>query len=182
MNRRSFGGLLWLSLAVFPTLTRAQAENRPPREFPEIRGTWSLDETAGVGQIEGLPLARKLVIATTPTEVSVVKDGKDPEIYRFDGTETSLRDARTGSVLDRRYRFTLVAGRLALTSRLTRHDRGRSFTNIVTDAYAAAGDVLTVERQLSVLVEPPGSLATLEDLGNNRQTIIYRRSTQAPGR
>ena len=47
---------------------------RPSREFPEFRGTWVLDESAGKGRIVGLPLARKLVIATTPTELSLVKD------------------------------------------------------------------------------------------------------------
>jgi hypothetical protein len=52
----------------------AQAENRPPREFQEVRGTWTLDETAGAGRIAGLPVARTIVIATTPTEISVVKD------------------------------------------------------------------------------------------------------------
>jgi hypothetical protein len=35
---------------------------------------------------------------------------------------------------------------------------------------------LTVERQLSVLVEPPGNLATLAVPANNRQTIVYRRA------
>ena len=75
------------------------------------------------------------------------------------------------AVLARRYSFTLVAGMLALTSRLTRG----AFTNIITDAYASAGDVLTVERQLSVLAQPPGNLVTLEDDKNNRQTLVYRR-------
>jgi hypothetical protein len=63
-----------------------------------------------------------------------------------------------------------------LTSRRTRTRDGRAFTNIITDAYTVSGDVLTVERQLSVLIQPPGNLATLEDPNNNRQTIGYRRS------
>jgi hypothetical protein len=60
---------------------------------------------------------------------------------------------------------------VALTSRTIRGD----FTNIITDAYAASGDVLTVERQLSVLAQPPGNLVALSDERNNRQTIVYRR-------
>jgi hypothetical protein len=36
----------------------------------------------------------------------------------------------------------------------TQRTRG-AFTNIITDAYSTAGDVLTVERQLSVLAQPP---------------------------
>ncbi|HEY3043144.1 MAG TPA: hypothetical protein VGJ39_03915 [Vicinamibacterales bacterium] len=131
-----------------------------------------MDEAAGTGRIVGLPVARTLIIATTPVEISLVKDAKDPEVYRVDGTETTLKDPRTGAVLDRRYRFTLVADMLALTSRLTRG----TFTNIITDAYKVAGDVLTVERQLSVLSQPPGNLVTLSDPRNNRQTLVYRRN------
>jgi len=55
-------------------------------------------------------------------------------------------------------------------------------TTRTTDAYSVAGDVLTVERQLSVLVQPAGNLAILEDPRNNRQTIIYRRNRQALAR
>ena len=60
---------------------------------------------------------------------------------------------------------------VALTAKRTRGD----FTNIVTDAYVASGDVLTVERQLSVLARPAGNLVTLSDERNNRQTFVYRR-------
>jgi len=68
--------------------------------------------------------------------------------------------------------LSLVAGMLALTSKRTRG----SLTNIITDAYAVRGEVLTVERQLSVLMQPPGSLMTLSDERNNRQTLVYRRT------
>jgi hypothetical protein len=71
-----------------------------------------------------------------------VKDAGQPQVYRFDGTETVAKDA---------------AGMVALTSKRQRGD----FTNIITDAYAAAGDMLTVERQLSVLAQPSGNLVTL---------------------
>jgi hypothetical protein len=36
--------------------------------------------------------------------------------------------------------------------------------------------VLTVERQLSVLAQPPGNLVTLSEASNNRQTLVYRRA------
>jgi len=145
--------------------------DRTPREFVEFRGTWLLDEPAGAGRIAGLPIARTLVIATTPAQISLVKDAADPEVYLFDGTESPVKDPRTGAVLDRRYSFALVAGMLALTSKRTRGQ----FTNIITDAYAVAGDTLTVERQLSVLAEPSGSLVTLSQESNSRQTLIYHR-------
>jgi hypothetical protein len=144
---------------------------RTPREFTELRGTWMLDESAGKGHIAGLPIAHTLTISTTPFEISLIKDDRDPEVYSFDGREVAPKDARTGAVLDKRYSFTLVAGMVALTSRTIRGD----FTNIITDAYAASGDVLTVERQLSVLAQPPGNLVALSDERNNRQTIVYRR-------
>lgn len=110
------------------------------------------------------------------------------EIYRLDGSETQLRDLHTGASLDRTHRFTLVAGALALTHTSTRTEAGgprqsnRRLTTIITDAYSVAGDVLTVERQHSVLLEPPGHLVTLMNPGNNRQTIVYRRATQTNAR
>lgn len=179
MNWRTFNRLLPILLLAGTHATLALAQVQPsvpvparsPREFPELRGAWVLDESAGTGHIVGLPVAHTLVIATTPFEVSLVKDGREVEIYKFDGTE-SVKDARTGAVLDRRFSFTLVAGMVALTSRRTRGQ----FTNIITGAYSASGDVLTVERQLSVLASPPGNLVTLSEESNNRQTLVYRRS------
>jgi hypothetical protein len=71
------------------------------------------------------------------------------------------------------FRFTLVAD--GFTTRRTRPANGGSFTNVITDGYSVAGDVLTVERQLSVVQQPSGMLVTLSDPRNNRQTIVYRR-------
>ena len=170
--------IIWIVLVcAWPTSTLAQAARTPlpvriPREFTELRGVWRLDESAGTGHIVGLPVARTLVIATTPFEISLMKDGTNLEMYRVDGSESVAKDPGTGAVLDRRYSFTLVAGMVALTSKRTRG----AFTNIITDAYAAAGDVLTIERQLSVLAQPPGNLVTLSEDGNNRQTLVYRRN------
>ena len=184
---RTFLGFLGAALIGFPAMALAQAEAQPPREFPAFRGTWVLDQSAGTGHIAGLPLARTLVIATTPTEISVAKDAWAAEVYRVDGSETSVRGDLRGSML-------LVADALALTTRNVRCcQRGYAFTNVITDAYSVAGDTLTVERQLSVVVQPagvkegradpgPGRLATLQDPNNNRQTIVYRRAVQPPGR
>jgi hypothetical protein len=179
MNRRVFLRIIWVVFVVaVPTLTFAQAEQRIPlavripREFAELRGTWVLDESAGKGHIVGLPVAHMLVVSTTPFEISLVKDARDPEIYALGGSESVAKDPRTGALLDIRYNFTLVAGMVALTSKRARG----AFTNIITDAYSTAGDVLTVERQLSVLAQPPGNLVTLSDESNNRQTLVYRRN------
>jgi len=76
-------------------------------------------------------------------------------------------------------KFTLVAEMLPLTSTRVRRSADRTYANIITDAYPVDGAALIVERQLSVLVEPPGGLATLSDARNNRQTIIYRREPGA---
>ena len=186
MNSRRLARFLWAALVVFPTSAWAQAESRPPREFPAFRGTWVLDESAGRGHIAGLPVARTLTITTTPTDISLVNDSSPAEVYRLDGIETKLGDGRRAS-------FTLVAEALALTTRRYREDRGYGFTNVITDAWSVAGDVLTIERQLRVVVQPlawedgrtrpgPGRLATLEDPNNNRQTFVYRRNAQAPRR
>ena len=178
-----FRRLQWLlcgALVILSVPVLAQGDVQPPREFPEFRGTWIRDDTAGSGRIGGLTVARTLVIATTPTEISVAKDAGIPEIYRFDGTETQIRDPRTGAPLDRRYSFLLVADMLALTTRWTRPPslgdiRNATTIEIITDACRVNGDVLTVERQLSVVRQPPGSIATMQNPGNNRQTIVYRR-------
>ena len=170
-----------IAFALVPVALLAQAEVRPAREFTAFRGTWTIDESAGRGHIGGLPIARTLRIATSAEELRLTKDGGDPEIYRLDGTESKDYGAERSVVL--------VADALAVTTRRTRRDRGYAFTNVVTDAYAVKGDVLTVERQLSVVVAPltlrdgrvtdesrAGHLAELEDPNNNRQTIVYRRS------
>jgi len=167
-------------MLIAPTQAWAQAGNRPAREFPEFRGTWLLDQSAGKGHIGGLPVSRTLLIETTPTQVSLVKDSSAAEVYRLDGSETNVRGDVRGTL-------TLVADALALTTRNLRCcQRGYAFTNVITDAYFVSGDTLTVERQLSVVVQPAdtkdgqvqrgsGRIATLEEPTKNRQTIVYRR-------
>ena len=174
-----------LALALI-ALAAAPSAQQPPRLFEEFRGAWRLDDAAGRGRIAGLPVARTLVIGTTPTEISVSKDGA-AESYAVHGREVPLVDPRTGAELQRSFRFTLVAGALALTSTFKRPGNGGPvpdmpfrLTNVVTDAYSVTGDTLTIERQLSVLREPPGELVTLADPRNNRQTLVYRRVQSAP--
>jgi hypothetical protein len=164
-----------LALAMLAAALLAQAEIAPAREFKEFRGTWVRDDTAGQGRIGGLPVAQTLTIATTATELALTKDGDD-DVYRLDGQDSILGDTVK--------RVTLVAGALAVTTRRTRHSRGYAFTNIVTDAYSVSGDALTIDRQLSVAVQPDPDQSGIEKLGhlvelsepaNNRQTIVYRR-------
>jgi len=169
-----------LAIAFVPAVLFAQAEVRPARELTAFRGTWKIDESLGRGHIGGLPVARTLVIATSPEELRLTKDGADPEVYRLDGAE-SVADGTARSVV-------LVADALAVTTRRTRRQRGYAFTNVITDAYSVSGEFLTVQRQLSVVVAPlqlqdgqvtdqggAGHLAELEDPSSNRQTIVYRR-------
>jgi hypothetical protein len=174
---------------------RAQDSDRP-REFAEFRGTWLLDDAAGPEEIRqradrlgkpvtfdglGLPLARRLLIDTNATGITLTKDSSLPETYRFDGVETQTKDPRTGAPLAHRYSFTLVAQTLALTSKITRCcDRGGlASTEIITDAYSLAEwNVLRMERQLSYL-RPEGFLRDLSGVRNNTQTIFYRRQ-EAP--
>jgi hypothetical protein len=132
-------------LLMCPAVTLAQS---PAPEFLELEGTWLLDESAGAGAIS-VPVARSIVITTTPTELSVTKDSAPVETYRFDGTEFDLADGGRAS-------FLFVSDMVALTTRRTRTRDGLSRTNVVTDAYAAAGDVLTIERRWSILSLPAG--------------------------
>jgi hypothetical protein len=167
-------------IVLWPAVVLAQAEIRPPLEFEPLRGSWTLDETAGSGHIAGLSVARTLTIATTATELVLTRDSSASEAYRLDGAETATFDT---------HRIAMpVADALALTTRRIRRRGGYAFTNVITDAYSVRGDVLTVERRLDVVVQAlaspdsrtegnygPGHLVQLEDPGNERQTIVYRR-------
>jgi len=186
--RISLARVLCCLAMVAPALVTAQTRN-PPLEFNEFQGTWTLDETAtqglrpnggtagGLIDRIGFRAGRILVLATAPTEISIVQDGSAPEIYRFDSRDRQVRDARTGALLNISHRFTLVAGMLALTR--TEGDGGgegtRGNATIVTDAYRVDGDVLTIERQHSVIVRPDGHLATLAN-PPRRSTLVYRRT------
>jgi len=64
-----------LAIAFVPAVLFAQAEVRPARELTAFRGTWKIDESLGRGHIGGLPVARTLVIATSPEELRLTKDG-----------------------------------------------------------------------------------------------------------
>lgn len=157
---------------------RAQDSDRP-REFGEFRGTWVRDQRAPSGGV-GLSyyVARSLVITTTPTDIAVTKDAGLAEVYRMDGTETQTKDPATGALLIPRYSFRLVAGQLALTTRTTTgpNAAGLRTTTILTDAYSLPEfNVLRVERQISLLQEPPGYLQTL-GVRNATEVYMYRRA------
>jgi hypothetical protein len=118
------------------------------------------------------PVPHTLNIVTSPTDVVVMKDSAAGTVFRFDNAQQELP---TGAVASFSYLFTLVGDMLALTETRSSTRDGRRSTNIATEAYEVNGDVLTVERQLSVLVEPPGHLVAFEDPGNYRQTFVYRK-------
>ena len=185
---RTLGVLIAIVLA--DPLHGVGQDSNEPREFPEFRGAWTLDEGATDGLRElssrtgrprlydalGFEVARTLVIATTATEVSITKDSALAEIYRFDGSESQTRDPRTNVPLLPSYRFTLVAGMLALTKK-TPGDRA---TETITDAYRLTGwNMLNVERQLSY-VGPQGHLMTLRGARNTPQVLVYRRVETKP--
>jgi hypothetical protein len=173
-NRRAF--MFTVAIALFECVVwAAQTEER--REFEELRGTWILDKAAGSGSVGlSLPVAQTIVIQTNRTGITVTRDSGLPEVYRFDGTESKPRDPRSGGQIERRYSFALVARAPVLTSKESRSQPdGRTFTQIVADVYRMKEpNVLSVERQLSALIEPPGEL---RDLGqrNTTEVLIYRR-------
>ena len=171
----------WLTLictiAIFATPALAQ-DGRPVRTFPEFVGTWVLDEAASTGGLPSTPrIASRMTITTTPAAITIAKrlrldprdkisDTPDPEVYRFDGTETTVGRHH--------YSFRLVADALALTVKLMSNDGGFTLT---TDAYSVTGDVLTVHRQLSS-VTADGHIRVMQVPANNfRHTYIYRRET-----
>ena len=168
-----------LIFAIFMAAAPAVAQNeRPVRTFPEFVGTWILDEAASTGPLVITPrIPSRMTITTTPSAITIAKrlrlDPRDkisdtpaPEVYRFDGTETTVGRYH--------YSFRLVADALALTEKLTSNDGGFTLT---TDAYSVTGDVLTVHRQLSSMT-PDGHIRVMQVPANNfRHTYIYRRET-----
>jgi hypothetical protein len=148
------------------------------RTFPEFVGTWVLDESASTGALPSTPrIPSRMTISTTPSAITIAKRLRldprdkisatpDPEVYRFDGTETTVGRHH--------YSFRLVADALALTEKMTSSDGGFTLT---TDAFSLAGDVLTIHRQLSS-VTPEGHIRVMQVAANNfRHTYVYRRET-----
>ena len=168
----------------------AQVESKPVRTFPEVVGTWILDEGASTGPLTLTPrIPLQMTIATTPAEISVTKrlrldprddpsrvsDSPPTEVYRFDGTETAGTDV-TMAAGEAWRRFTLVADMLALTTRQVGRDK--AFT-MHTDALAIQGDVLTLHRQLSS-INASGQIWVMQHPPNNtRHTYVYRRDRAA---
>src|SRR5688572_17155211 len=120
MRRPAF---LILGFAVAMAAGPALAQNeRPLRSFPEFVGTWVLDESVSTGPLVITPrIPSRMTITTTPSTVTIVKrlrldprdkisDTPDPEVYRLDGTETTVGRHP--------YSFRLVADALALTEKL----------------------------------------------------------------
>src|SRR5688572_4403490 len=177
---------------MLPTLAAAQVPltQVPPRTFPQFTGTWILDEPASTGRLTAAP-ASTLTITTTPEAISVAKvvrprplpAGREafqddrglpnPEVYRFDGRDTTVDNFRY--IFD--YSFRLVADQLALTVKESR--RGFEGFTLVTDAYAIDGDRLVVHRQFSS-ISPDGHIRTMQEPTNNsRHTFVYRRAPAA---
>ena len=175
LARRLSVVLLAVALAGVAPLAQ---DSDTPQEFDEFRGAWRYDAAASNrGALLHLRVANTVVIATSPAAITLTKDRGLPEVYPLDGSETQTRDPRTGAPLDPRYSFRLVAGAVALTSKTSNGTLlNRRATHIVADAYRLTNvDTLTVERQLSVLVEPPGSLRMLGGLLDHTETLVYRR-------
>ena len=186
MHRPSSCGLVMLAAVVAAGGLHAQ-DRQPPRTFSQFAGTWALDEAASTGRLNMTPrIPLRLTIATARDAIMLTKqprlragdrvpESPPPETYRLDGTETRAVDAATGVMLDRSYRFTLVADMLALTIKEGRHGDTGPFT-LVTDAYAVDGDVLTLHRQLSS-ISPSRTVYTMAEPTNNfRHTFVYRRA------
>ena len=177
--RPRLAGVMCAAIIVCSSLGWAQT-GRPVRTFPEFVGTWVLDESASTGPLVITPrIPSRMTITTTPSEITVAKrlrldprdkisDTPEPEVYRFDGTETTINR--------RHLSFRLVADALALTEKYTSINGSGSFT-LTTDAFSVTGDVLTVHRQLSS-ISPEGHILVMQVPGNNfRHTYIYRRET-----
>ena len=186
MTSRMVATLLTVA-TLLPCSTALAQDTRPVRLFPQFVGTWVLDEAASTGRLLLTPrVPVTLTISTTATELTVARrlrlqptdrtsETPPPEVYRLDGTETWIKDARTGITLDASLRFTLVADMLALTTRNASRAGNRAFTQ-VTDALELQGDVLLLHRQLTSVTDAGAILVMQEPTNNFKHTYVYRRS------
>ena len=189
-----------LAAALLGVAGPALAQSERVRTFPQFVGTWLLDRSASTGRITpGIPVT--LTIATTFTEIIVTKvldlppeqpgrEGKrlatnnpPPEVYRLNGAPL----LRHQGAYEYSYTFMLVADMLALTEKTVHWVRRddplmseREAFTMVTDAYAADGDILTVHRQ-HTSVNGSGQIRQMQTpAGNLRQTYVYRRAPVPP--
>ena len=189
MKLGSVVALLALGMLMAPGAGALAQVERPVRLFPQFVGTWVLDEAASTGRLTMAPrVPLTLTIATTPLELTLTRrlrlqaadripDTPAPEVYRLDGSETWIKDSRTGATIDRSLRFTLAADMLALTIRDAPRAGGRAFTQ-VTDALALDGDVLLLHRQLTSMTDAGAILVMQEPTNNFKHTYVYRRQPE----
>jgi len=152
-----------------PAFTAAQnqplpVEGRAPRLFTEFVGTWKIDESASPKTLG--ERSSTLVIATTPTQITVAADGNVPFHYGF-----------ANDVL-------LLGNGVVLTRRNSRQQGEMFTTNVRTQTLSVEGDRLTVDSRVAVLVQTlqggkpgPGHFVQMGDgrPETGYQRTIYRR-------
>jgi len=165
-----------ICLASFvPAFTSAQnqpplpVEGRAPRLFTEFVGTWKLDESASRMTLGERPST--LVIATTPTEITVAVDRNVPFHYAFAND------------------VVLLGNGIALIRRNSRQQGEVFTTNVNTRALSVEGDRLTVDSRIAVLVQTvqggkPGQ-GHFVQMGDGSpetgyQHAVYRRRPSTP--
>ena len=146
-----------LIAAGIPTTARAQAD-------PALAGTWTLaTETGrgGRGNIPGVPVATRLVIALAPGQVTVDSNTGSAEsnqtaVYKLDGSETTVPGPLGWTV-----KAKAAWKNSALTVNTIRSLEGPNgpIGAEIVDVYTVSGDALTIERTQ----------------GRNKQKLAYKR-------
>ena len=120
-------------LIALPGTMWAQVEQRPPREFPEFRGTWILDESAGKGHISGLPvLDKKGRLVGMLTEADLLRRG----------------ELGTGKRRLRWLQFFMGPGRLA--DEYT-HEHGRKVEEVMTAEVVTATESTSLQELVDLM-------------------------------
>jgi hypothetical protein len=131
-----------------------------------LAGTWSLDQSAGRGGgrgggVPGFPLATKLVIKVSPTEVTVDSDTGSAQtiqtsVYKLDGSVTNVPGPLGWETTAK---AAMDGDTLKITVRRSISGPNGPIGANVTDVYRVDGSVLTIERTL----------------GSTTQKLVYRR-------
>jgi hypothetical protein len=169
--------------------------------MPDFSGTWRIDDVqSGRGvDVWGQTRARVLVIAQTPSELTLATDGGGPNVpldlrYRLDGEELLVRDDSLGALPDFRRHVRTMAqwdGEALRTETETVSESvdartgavktGRGITSVLTFRLGAADHELIVERT-GYRAQPPSLLYGQPydralDLVYNIDRVRYVKST-----
>jgi hypothetical protein len=150
----------------------ASAQNQPSKlQFDEYDGTWTLiGDTDAAAQTDGR-VPKVIRFQGGAKVVTVSLDGREPDVYKIDGSEVRSILQPSGAVLDRWTRLTIIPDALALTTRTQSRDSVRIATSVLS-----LSGVLTVDTLVSTADVASGTINVPANPRNVRVKATYERA------